>query len=203
MMVEVRTINCEEGNTDDPFPNHPVPSFSLSTKQPRLMGLNTKAYEKLSYEEQNHRRAIHIECADKDANFIRWLINKMKTLCRFGEDKPLIVAMWGKHVLVSEVLESGKTSPGEIKNMNKMAQYHANYSTSMSQDTLNPFLKFLRVFFRLAMSCRRPFPTRTMSTTPQPNHPTPPNSRRVFSNTLVTIRLARFIVAVRLAGDIR
>ena len=136
MMVEVRTINREEGNTDDPLPNHPVPPFSLSSKQPRLMGLNTKAYEKLSYEEQNHRRAIHIECADKDANFIRWLITKIKTLCRFGEDKPLIVAMWGKHVLVSEVLESGKTSPGEIKNMNKMAQYHANYSTSMSQDTL-------------------------------------------------------------------
>lgn len=136
MMDEVRKINRDEGNSDDPFPNDPTPSFSLSTKQPRLTGLNTKAYEKLSYEEQNHRRAIHIECADKDANFIRWLINKVKTLCRFGEDKPLIVAMWGKHVLVSEVLEAGKTSPGEIKNMNKMAQYHANYSTSMSQDSL-------------------------------------------------------------------
>ena len=136
MMDEVRKINIEEKNTDDPRPNQPIPGFSLSIKQPRLIGLNTKPYAKLSYEEQNHRRAIHIECAEKDVNFIRWLIHKIKNLCRFGEDKPLIVAMWGKHVLVSEVLESGKSSPGEIKNMNKMAQYHANYSTSMSQDTL-------------------------------------------------------------------
>ena len=46
-------------------------------------------------------------------------------------------------------------------------------------------------------------PTRTMSTTPQPGHPTPPNSRGVFSNTLAMIWLARFIIAARLAGDIR
>jgi hypothetical protein len=136
MMNEARSINQDETNNDDPLPRNDIPSFSLSTKQPRLIGLNTKAYAKLSYKEQNHRRAIHIECSDKDADFIRWLIYKVKNLYRFGEDKPLIVAMWGKHVLMSEVLESGKTSPGEIKNMNKMAQYHANYSTSMSQDTL-------------------------------------------------------------------
>jgi hypothetical protein len=136
MMREVREINVDENNFDDPDPSKDIPSFSLTSKQPRLTGLNTKAYSKLSYEEQNHRRAIHIECSDKDADFLRWLIAKMKKLTRFGEDKPLIQVMWGKFVLVSEVLVTGKTSQAEIKNMNKMAQYHSNYSSSMSHDSL-------------------------------------------------------------------
>ena len=74
---------------------------------------------------------------------------------------------------------------------------------SMSARVSNPFIDFHEGFFWLAMSCRRPSPTRTMSTTLWPGHPTPPNSRRLFSNTLATIWLARFIVAARLAGVIR
>jgi hypothetical protein len=53
-----------------------------------------------------------------------------------GEDKPIIEIFWGKHVLLTEVLVAGKTSPGEIKNMNKMSQYHGNYGVSMAHDSL-------------------------------------------------------------------
>jgi hypothetical protein len=62
------------------------------------------------------------------------IVAKVKKLTRFGEDKPII--FWGKNVLLTEVLVSGKTSLGEIKNMNKMSQFHGNYSTSMCLDNL-------------------------------------------------------------------
>ena len=138
MMTEARKINEEEGNIDeDPFPLQAIPKFLLTSKMPRLVGIDTKALNsKLSYEEQNLRRCIHIECSADDAPFIKWLIAKVKILTRLGEDKPIIEIYWGKHVLLTEVLVSGKTSPGEIKNMNKMSQFHGNYSMSMSHDNL-------------------------------------------------------------------
>jgi len=137
MMEEVRKINEEDGIHEDPFPFRDIPKFTLTSKIPRLTGIDTKSLNsKLSYEELNHRRCIHIECAAKDAGHIRWLVSKLKTVTRLEEEKPVIEIFWGRHILLTEVLESGKTSPGEIKNMNKMSQYHGNYSTSMCHDNL-------------------------------------------------------------------
>ena len=137
MMEEVRKINEDEGIHNDPFPFRDIPNFTLSSKSPRLTGIDTKSLNsKLSYEELNHRRCIHIECAAKDACHIRWLVSKLKTLTRLEEEKTVIEIFWGKHVLLTEVLEAGKTTPGEIKNMNKMSQFHGNYSTSMCHDNL-------------------------------------------------------------------
>jgi hypothetical protein len=138
MMTEARKINEEEGNIDeDPCPLKAIPKFLLTNKMPRLAGIDTKSLNSnLSYEEQNLRRCIHLECSADDAPLIKWLIAKVKKLTRFGEEKPIIEIYWGKHVLLTEVLVSGKTSPGEIKKMNKMSQYHGNYSMSMCQDNL-------------------------------------------------------------------
>lgn len=122
MMKEVRYINYVENYFDNTHPlSDDILPFSLTIKQPCLTGLNTKVYSKMSYKKQNHCFAIHIECSDKEADNLWWLISKMKNLTWFGKDKPLIQVVWGKFVLVSEVLVSGKTSPGEIKIMNKMA----------------------------------------------------------------------------------
>jgi hypothetical protein len=117
MMIEARKINEDEGNFDeDPLPGQAIPKFILTSKMPRLLGFDTKKLNsQLSYEEQNLRRCIHIECSADDATFIKWLIAKVKTLTRLGEDRPIIEIYWGKHVLLTEVLVSGKTSPGEIK----------------------------------------------------------------------------------------
>jgi hypothetical protein len=92
MMTEARKINEEEGNIDeDPFPLQAIPKFLLTSKMPRLVGIDTKSLNsKLSYEEQNLRRCIHIECSVDDAPFIKWLIAKVKILTRLREDKPII-----------------------------------------------------------------------------------------------------------------
>jgi len=73
---------------------------------------------------------------------------------------------------------------------------------SHHHDKVNWFLPQPARFF-LRWTAADLLPTRTMSTTPQPGHPTPSNSRGVFSITLAMIWLAQFIVAARLAGDIR
>ena len=59
----------------------------------------------------------------------------VKTIKPHGSSQSILELYWGQNARISEIL-TDKASPGEIKNMAKMAQYHARYNASMVSDSL-------------------------------------------------------------------
>ena len=64
-----------------------------------------------------------------------WTCQHGKTAKPIGTTKTVLEQYWGQNARISEIL-TDKASPGEIKNMAKMAQYHTRYNASMVSDSL-------------------------------------------------------------------
>ena len=102
---------------------------------PKIKGQDTSKLNKLPYDVMQDRRAFFIECDAKCADYLRELISLIKTLKPVGTTKTVLEQYWGQNARISEILTDTST-PGEIKNLAKMAQYHARYNASMVSDSL-------------------------------------------------------------------
>ena len=105
-----------------------VPPFALRSNVPKMDGQNSANFNDLPWEVQNNHRAFHIECESGSSSNLKKMITAAKDLI-------ILEKWWGPHVCISETLTM-KASPGEVKNMTKVAQHHTNYQASITLDTL-------------------------------------------------------------------
>ena len=67
----------------------------------KVPGQDTSMYDGWHWRDVNKRKAIHIECAEEDANYLQ-------TLVEISKRQNLTAAMWGKQVKLSNVVKKKK-----------------------------------------------------------------------------------------------
>jgi hypothetical protein len=105
-----------------------LPPFAFRKSQPKLPGLDPAEYAGLSSRQTAARRAWHVETEKQHVHLFRTLIEKAKDFNLFED-------LWGKHVLISEVVDFN-SSQGDIERLMKEAKKHTCFQVSMSCKTL-------------------------------------------------------------------
>ena len=111
----------------------------MSTRilMPKVPGQDAFMYDNWHWRDSNKRKAIHIECAEEEVNYLQ-------TLVKIAKRRNLITAMWGKQVKLSNVVKTKKkgkrrmggkdqeTSAQELDKARSYAVRHTSYNTSMT-----------------------------------------------------------------------
>jgi hypothetical protein len=97
--------------------------MEIRLQNPKLPGLDTSNYSKLSWRVQASRKVYHVKWDQRFAVDI-------KRLAQIAKEANFVTKMWGKHAHVSEVVDKSST-PSKIKRLIKVSQQHINYQCSM------------------------------------------------------------------------
>ncbi len=108
----------------DNLPEHSsIPDIDFRSLIPRLPGQDVSHLGKLSWQVQNNKKVLHVEC---DKHFS----SDMKRLTQFTKEYGLVKRYWGRHAHISEIL-SKDSSHCEARRLAQVAHLHSNYQCSM------------------------------------------------------------------------
>ncbi len=110
LMEEVMRMMEEEAMADGEVLGLVLPPFALKSP-PKLPGLDPAEYAGLPSRQTTARRAWHVEMEKQHVHLFRRLIEKAKDFILFED-------LWGRHVLISEVVDFNSLQ-GDIERLMK------------------------------------------------------------------------------------
>ncbi len=124
LMEERMRMMEEEAMADGEALGLVLPPFAFRKSPPKLPGLDPVEYAGLPSRQTAARHAWHVEMEKQHVHLFRTLIEKAKDFNLFED-------LWGKHVLISEVVDFN-SSQGAIERLMKEAKKHTCFQVSMS-----------------------------------------------------------------------
>jgi hypothetical protein len=124
LMEEVMQMMEEEAMADGELVGLTLPPFAFRKSLPKLPGLDPVEYAGLQSRQNTARKAWHVEMERQHVHLFQRLIEKAKDLNLFED-------LWGRHVLLSEVVDFN-SSQGDIARLMKEAKKHTCFQVSMT-----------------------------------------------------------------------
>ena len=132
LMEEMLKMLQEEAMADGEPLTLTLPPFAFRKSPPKLPGLDPAEYAGLHTRQNAARKAWHVEMEKQHMYLFQRLIEKAKDLNLFED-------LWGKHVLISEVVDYN-SSQGDIERLMKEAKKHTCFQVSMTCKELSGVL---------------------------------------------------------------
>jgi hypothetical protein len=124
LLEEVLRMMEEEAMADGESLVLALPPFAFQKSPPKLPGLDPAEYAGLHSKHNAARNAWHVEMEKQHVHLFQRLIEKAKDFNMFED-------LWGRHVLISEVVDFTSLQ-GDIEHLMKEAKKHTCFQVSMT-----------------------------------------------------------------------
>ena len=129
----------------------PIPQVSTRLNVPKIQGQDTSVFNGWNNRQQFCRKMIHFEVESKHVKHVHEVVTAMK-------ESGILSKYWGKEAHLSNIsrndLGHPVYTPGETKNLCKLARSHVNYIASMVEDCLEGVTDLDREFTFFSASDR-------------------------------------------------
>jgi hypothetical protein len=128
LLGRTQELMIDDYTLDEEDWDRAIPPMAIRRNVPFIPRQDKRQFNGWPSQLKMARKAIHIEVATEEAEFI-------KTLCKEAKVRGLFTPIWGKRVFATEPL-GWESLDGDMIRMGRISQKHINYHASMIVDKL-------------------------------------------------------------------